>query len=129
MSQKNISLIMNLHTEDKFKHVDRFFILTMVFVLCLIVEFVVVLLYFVEDPKISTKPEWKVDMKRAIFCLTLSNVTLAVGICRMEESKIWIQCFKETLVSKTIRSICWFLGLLIVIVLCSVGVSFWIWQV
>jgi len=118
-----------MNPEDRFAYIDKFSILTMVLILCLIVEFVVVLLYFVENPKISTKPEWQVDMKRAMFCLTLSNVTLAVAICRMEESKIWIQCFKETLASRTIRSICWFLGLLIVIVLCSVGVSFWIWQV
>lgn len=99
---------MNSHVEDRFAYIDKFFILTMVFVLCLVVEFVVVLLYFVEDLEISTKPEWQVDMKRSIFCLTIVNLILALVICRMEESKIWIQCFKETLTSRTIRSIFYF---------------------
>lgn len=120
---------MNPHVEDRFAYIDKFSNLTIMFALCLVVEFVVVLLYFVEDPNISTKPEWQVDMKRTIFCLTVLNLMLTVVICRMEESKIWIQCFKETLASKTIRSIFYFLVLLSMIVLCSVGVSFWIWQV
>ena len=120
---------MNSHVEDRFAYIDKFSTLTIMFALCLVVESVVVLLYFVEDPKISTKPEWQVDMKRSIFCLTVLNLMLAVVICRMEESKIWIQCIKETLVSRTIRSFFYFLVLLSVIVLCSVGVSFWIWQV
>ena len=120
---------MNSHVEDRFAYIDKFAIITIMFTLCLVVESVVVLLYFVEDPKISTKPEWQVGMKRSIFCLTILSLILAVVICRMEESKIWIQCVKETLASRTIRSIFYFLVLLSVIVLCSVGVSFWIWQV
>ncbi len=116
------------HVEDRFSHItkDVFGITTFVFCLCLLAELMVVLIFFTDDSKLSKEPNWQSGMKKAIFCLTIVNLMIALVLISMEDFKFVIQFFKNARESKTLKSGCCLVFLLCWVILGTVGLSFWL---
>lgn len=118
----------DVNVEDRFRF-DSKYTYTYVLWACslgLIAEFIVVLIFYTDDSKVSKTQQWQAGMNRAIFCLTIVNLMILFLLVSMEDFKFAIQCFRDVRSSKTVKLACFGVFLLFWVLLGTVGVSFWL---